>query len=97
MVFPIKIQGGTGAWTRAVAVEDEWLSSRRVELVDLSLPIVNASFEPEPSQITTVHHDRSRRTKAKELGILVSEVAHAAAMDHVETYTHAGTHLVAPA
>jgi kynurenine formamidase len=97
MVFPIKIAGATGAWTRAVAVEDEWLDSRPVQLIDLSLPIMNCSFEPEQSQLHTVHHEMGRRRNAKAMGIKSSDVVHGSAMDTIETYTHAGTHVDAPA
>lgn len=96
MFFPIKIRRGTGAWIRAVAIEDQWLSSRQVKLVDLSLPIMNCSFEPEESRVITTHPDRSRRARAKLMGLHVDEIVHAGAMDHVETYTQAGTHVVAP-
>ena len=96
-LFPVKISGGTGSWTRAVAIEDPWLDEHAVELVDLTLPIMNASFEPEPSFIATRHHDQARRAKAKELKIPLADVVHASAMDAVDTYTRAGTHLCAPA
>src|SRR5207253_444189 len=46
MFFPVKIFRGTGAWIRAVAIEDEWLNTHRIQIVDLSLPIMNHSFEP---------------------------------------------------
>lgn len=96
MFFPVKIVRGTGAWIRAVAIEDEWLSGRPVTPVDLSLPIMNQSFEPEESRVTTTHHDQSMRAKAKRLRMLAGDVLHAGAMDEVETYTHAGTHIDAP-
>lgn len=96
MFFPVKIARGTGAWIRAVAIEDAWLSSHRIQLVDLSLPIMNYSFEPEESRIITVHHDQNQRAKAKRLRMPVPEIIHLGAMDIVETYTHAGTHIDAP-
>ncbi|MBI2988151.1 MAG: cyclase family protein [Deltaproteobacteria bacterium] len=96
MFFPVKIARGTGAWIRAVAIEDAWLSSHRLRLVDLSLPIMNHSFEPGESRVMTVHHDQNQRAKAKRLRMPVSEIIHLGAMDIVETYTHAGTHVDAP-
>jgi kynurenine formamidase len=96
MFFPVKIWRGTGAWIRAVAVEDDWLDSDRVRLVDLSLPIMNHSFEPEESRIVTVHHDQNQRAKARRLRIPVAEIVHLGAMDIVETSTHSGTHVDAP-
>jgi kynurenine formamidase len=84
MFFPIKILHGTGAWIRAVAIEDAWLNARQIQLVDLSLPIMNHSFEPEPSHIT------------KRLRMLVPDIVHLGAMDIVDTHTHAGTHIDAP-
>ena len=96
MFFPVKIAQATGAWIRAVAIEDDWLTSREIELIDLSLPIMNRSFEPVKSRVVTSHHDESRRARAKRLGMRVEEMVHLGAMDHVETYTHAGTHVDAP-
>ena len=95
MFFPVKITRGTGAWIRAVAIQDEWLD-RSVRVVDLSLPIMNHAFEPQESRITTIHHDQNQRAKAKRLRMPVSEIVHLGAMDIVETYTHAGTHVDAP-
>ncbi len=96
MFFPVKIAGATGAWTRAVAIEDPWLEGE-LELVDLSLPIMNASFEScGESRVTTVHHDQSRAARAKELGWTIDRVPHNSAMDHVSTTTHSGTHIDAP-
>src|SRR5713226_2878904 len=96
MFFPVKILRGTGAWIRAVAIDDEWLNTHQVQLIDLSLPIMNHSFEPQESRITTVHHDQNQRAKAKRLRMPVSEIVHLGAMDIVETSTHAGTHIDAP-
>ena len=96
MFFPIKIAGATGAWTRAIGIEDPWLAGE-LELVDLSLPIMNASFEScGESRVTTVHHDQSRALRAKELGWTVDRIPHNSAMDHVSTTTHSGTHVDAP-
>ena len=96
MFFPVKIARGTGAWIRAVAIEDEWLNNHQVQLVDLSLPIMNHSFEPEESRIVTVDHDQNQRAKAKRLRMSVPEIIHLGSVDVVETYTHAGTHIDAP-
>lgn len=96
MFFPIKILHGTGAWIRAVAIEDEWLDTNDIQLVDLSLPIMNHSFEPEESHITLIDHEQNQRAKAKRLRMLVPDVVHLGAMDIVDTYTHAGTHIDAP-
>ncbi len=96
MFFPIKIAGATGAWTRAVGIEDPWLDGE-LELVDLSLPIMNASFEScGESRVTTIHHDQSRALRAKELGWTIDRIPHNSAMDHVATTTHSGTHIDAP-
>jgi kynurenine formamidase len=96
MFFPVKLSRGTGAWIRAVAIQDDWLNSHDVRLVDLSLPIMNHSFEPEQSRISTVDHDQNQRAKAKRLRMPVPEIVHLGAMDIVDTYTHAGTHIDAP-
>lgn len=96
MFFPIKIFHGTGAWIRAVAIEDEWLDTNDIQLIDLSLPIMNHSFEPEESHITLIDHDQNQRAKAKRLRMLVPDIVHLGAMDIVDTHTHAGTHIDAP-
>jgi kynurenine formamidase len=57
---------------------------------------MNQSFEPEESRITTVDHDQNQRAKAKRLRMPVPEIVHLGAMDIVDTYTHAGTHIDAP-
>src|SRR5262245_64327794 len=57
---------------------------------------MNHAFEPQESRITTIHHDQNQRAKAKRLRMAVSEIVHLGAMDIVETYTHAGTHVDAP-
>ena len=93
MFFPVKVAGATGAWIRAVAVEDPWLDEQAMSPVDLSLPIMSRSFEPEESLITTTHHDQASRAKAKRLGMLATDILHAGAIDDVDTYTHAGTHI----
>jgi kynurenine formamidase len=96
MFFPVKIARGTGGWIRAVAIEDEWLNSHQVRPVDLSLPIMNHSFELEESRIITMCRDQLLRAKARRLGIRVTAINHAGATDDVEASTHAGTHVVAP-
>jgi len=96
MFLPVKVAHATGAWTRAVAIEDDWLNSHPVRPIDLSLPIMNRSFEPEESHISTMHHDQSSRSKAKRLRMVAGDIPHAGANDDVETYTHAGTHVDAP-
>jgi kynurenine formamidase len=96
MFLPIKIAGATGAWTRAVGIEDPWLQAE-LEVIDLSLPIMNASFEScSESRVTTIHHDQSRALRAKELGWPIDRIPHNSAMDHVSTTTHSGTHVDAP-
>lgn len=96
ILLPIKILRGTGAWIRAVAIEDEWLMNGSYRLIDLTLPIMNYSFESEESRIVTIHHDQNQRAKAKRLRRLVHEIVHLGSMDIVSTNTHAGTHVVAP-
>ena len=93
-LLPVKVTGGTGSWIRAVAINDPWLDS--VQLVDLSLPIMNQSFETEASQVVTIPRDQAMRVKARRLGLSVAEVLHAGATDDVETSTLAGTHIEAP-
>lgn len=96
MFFPVKIRQATGAWCRAVAVQDDWLDGRDVQLVDLSVPLMNHSFEPDPTHVRTLHHDQTIRRRAKLLGLTTDRIVHWGAMDEVETSTHAGTHVDAP-
>src|SRR5947209_3875598 len=58
---------------------------------------MGCSFEPEPTTTLTSHTAQGRRRTAKQPGLRASAVAHGSAMDHVDTYTHAGTHVDAPA
>lgn len=94
LLFPVKVAGGTGSWIRAVAIDDPWLDS--VRLLDLSLPIMNQSFETDTSQVVTIPRDQAMRVKARRLGLTVADVLHAGATDDVETSTLAGTHVEAP-
>lgn len=96
LLFPVKVAGGTGAWIRAVAIDDPWLEAGKIRAVDLSLPIMNQSFEADPSRVTTIPRDQAMRIKAKRLGLPVADVVHAGATDDVETSTLAGTHIEAP-
>jgi kynurenine formamidase len=96
VVFPIKIAGATGAWTRAAAIDDDWLMDRPVRLVDLSLPLMNSSFEPQRTSVVLRDHDLQARAKAKQLRWPVGEAPHSSAMDEVDASTHAGTHVDAP-
>jgi len=96
MFLPVKVARATGAWTRAIAIEDEWLNAHPLRPIDLSLPIMNRSFESEETLIATIHHDQSCRSKAKRLRMLAGDILHAGANDDVDTYTHAGTHVDAP-
>jgi kynurenine formamidase len=101
LLLPIKVWRATGAWARAAVVEDPWLNGQSLRLVDLTLPLMNASFEPKGQETHIALRDfpESQRAKAKQLALRVSDVVgriHASTMDEVETSTHAGTHVDAP-
>lgn len=94
--FPIKVEGGSGAWVRPVAFLDLDLRPERVTLIDLSAPIRRFSMEPQHSVIRTHPAARRRREWAKGLQMKLSEVDARGARDEVEVSTRAGTHMEAP-
>lgn len=94
--FPIKVEGGSGAWVRPVAFQHVDLNPERVRLLDLSAPIRRFSMEPQASVIRTRQAERRRREWAKRLGVKLSEVDARGARDEVEVSTRAGTHMEAP-
>lgn len=99
IIFPIKLKGGAGSWTRAVAIEDEGVISKRPELIDLSVPIMNQSMEREEIDVCHVTHAEGGRRLSKNFGVscdLFPEPKILFANDEVSCSTHAGTHVNAP-
>lgn len=94
--FPIKVEGGSGAWTRFHAITDPPFDPRAARVVDLSQPIRRHSMEPYNSEITTHDSERRRRQWAKHLRVRVEEVEPRGSWDLVQAVTRAGTHLEAP-
>jgi kynurenine formamidase len=94
--FPVKVEGGSGAWTRFMAIIDPPFDVGDVRVVDLSQPIRRDSMEPYASEITTHGAARRRRQWAKHLGRRVSEVEARGSWDLVRASTRAGAHLEAP-
>ena len=94
--FPIKVEGGSGAWVRPVAFQGLDFSPDRVRLIDLSAPIRRFSMEPQASVIRTYPAAQRRREWAKKLQIKLTEVDARGARDDVEVSTRAGTHMEAP-
>lgn len=94
--FPVKVEGGSGAWTRFMAFVDPPFDADRVDVVDLSQPIRRHSMEPYPSEIVTHGSARRRRQWAKHLDVRVSDVEPRGSWDLVRASTRAGTHLEAP-
>lgn len=70
-----------------------------MKIVDLSLPIRNASFDTQEQHIEYTNHYEMGRLRAKAYGIQPDELplpgVHAA-MERVTLSTHAGTHMDAP-
>ena len=95
--FPIKVEGGSGAWTRFHALSDLPFDPLGVDLVDLAQPIRRESMERRPAVVRTHGSARRRRQWAKHLGVPVGEIEPRGAWDQVEARTSAGTHLAAPA
>jgi kynurenine formamidase len=94
--FPIKVEGGSGAWTRFRAFVDPPFDPDRVTVHDLSQPIRRWSMETESA--TIIHHGAARRQRqwAKHLGVPVDEVEARGSWDEVTATTRSGTHLEAP-
>ena len=97
-MFPIKIEGGSGGWTRAVAIEDEGVMTRPPELLDLSVPLMVHSMERNEIDIRHITHREGARRLAKRYGISLKlfPTSDLYANDEVSCSTHAGTHLDAP-
>jgi kynurenine formamidase len=93
--FPIKVEGGSGAWCRFHALRDLPLPARAT-VHDLSQPIRRHSMETEASIVRTHGSARRRRQWAKHLGVRVGEIEPRGAWDQVVASTRAGTHLAAP-
>jgi kynurenine formamidase len=94
--FPIKIEGGSGAWVRPVAFQDLQDKPGEVKLIDLTAPIRRFSMEPQETLLLNHPADRRRRQWAKSLNMKVSQVDARGAYDHVTVSTRAGTHMEAP-
>lgn len=94
--FPVKVEGGSGAWTRFHAIRNLPFRPEDVRIVDLSQPIRRHSMEPYESWIETHDAARRRRQWAKRLGVMVGEVEPRGSWDEVRASTRAGTHLEAP-
>jgi kynurenine formamidase len=94
--FPVKVEGGSGAWTRFMAIVEPPFDADAVDVVDLSQPIRRHSMEPYASEVVTHTAARRRRQWAKHLGVRVSEVEPRGSWDLVRASTRAGTHLEAP-
>ena len=75
------------------------LTTRQTRLVDLSLPIRNASFDTQEQHIEYTDHREVARGRAKAYGISLDDLplpgVHSA-MERVTLSTHAGTHVDAP-
>ena len=74
-------------------------TTRQTRLVDLSLPIRNASFDTQEQHIEYTDHREVARGRAKAYGISLDDLplpgVHSA-MERVTLSTHAGTHVDAP-
>jgi kynurenine formamidase len=94
--FPVKVEGGSGAWTRFHALSDLPFDPAAVQVVDLSQPIRRHSMEPYESTVVTHGSARRQRQWAKKFGIRVEEMEARGSWDEVHASTRAGTHLEAP-
>lgn len=94
--FPIKVEGGSGAWSRFHALADLPFDPAQATIHDLSQPIRRHSMESTSSSIRTHGSARRRRQWAKHLGVRVAEIEPRGSWDEVVASTRAGTHLAAP-
>jgi kynurenine formamidase len=94
--FPIKVEGGSGAWSRFHALADLPFDPARADVHDLSQPIRRHSMDSTNSIIRTHGSARRRRQWAKHLGVRVGEIEPRGSWDEVIASTRAGTHLAAP-
>jgi kynurenine formamidase len=94
--FPIKVEGGSGAWSRFHALRDLPFDPAKATVHDLSQPIRRHSMERVQSTIRTHGSARRRRQWAKHLDVRVGEVEARGSWDQVIATTRAGTHLAAP-
>lgn len=94
--FPIKVEGGSGAWSRFHALADLPFDPANATVHDLSQPIRRHSMESTSSIIRTHGAARRRRQWAKHLGVGVEEIEPRGSWDEVTASTSAGTHLAAP-
>lgn len=95
--FPIRVEGGSGAWTRFHALRALPWDPASVDLLDLAQPIRRESMERSPAIVRTHGPARRRRQWAKHLGLRVEEIEPRGSWDQVVASTRAGTHLAAPA
>lgn len=98
--FPIKVEGGTGGWTRAVAIEGEGTLSQKPDLLDLSVPLMPEAMEGlyYQNQVDHLTHEEEARRFAKMFGLHLGSFPSLQffANDLVNCPSHAGTHLDAP-
>jgi kynurenine formamidase len=97
-MFPIKIEEGTGAWTRAVAIAGEGTLTKMPEILDLSVPIRSQSMEWYEQTVEQFSAEETGRRYAKRFGISVKllPTPNLWPADEVSCSSHAGTHVNAP-
>ena len=99
-MFPIKIDGGSGAWARAVAIEGEGVLTQKPEIVDLSVPLMAEAMEGAYYENKVAHltHEEEARRFAKLFGLSLDLFPSPEffANDLINCPSHAGTHLDAP-
>lgn len=98
MMFPIKIEEGAAAWTRAVAIEGEGILTQMPTLIDLSVPIMSESMERHAVSVDRITPLEDARRLAKSYGISrnLLPTSDLFAEDLISCSSHAGTHVDAP-
>lgn len=74
------------------------MGSRRRQVIDLSLPLMNHSFEPQSASIVYATHREIARRHSNAFGFALADFPDgvAGAMETVTVGTHVGTHMDAP-
>ena len=67
-----------------------------VQIRDLSVALKNGTMDPNDVKITHLSHAESSRRMARGVGLPADLIGPFCANDHVETLSHAGTHVDAP-
>ena len=97
-IFPIKIEGASGSWTRPVAIEGGESVTKATDLLDLSVPIMAHAVDRNDTQIEYFTHREGARRLAKRFGLHLGLLPdpYLWATEDVLCSSQAGTHVKSP-